>query len=122
MASLENSSKNYDKLFRQYLSAMRTLEISFEDDEEMPKVWIDFPDDPSLSGMYLVADLCQDHVPNELFFVVFCSEPEFNAEGVLEVSLSQLNTAALEKIYDHLKKKYNRKKWNIFIKEYIAYW
>lgn len=97
-------------LFRQYLSAMRTFEISFEDDEEMPKVWIDFPDDPSLSGMYLVADLCQDHVPNELFFVVFCSEPEFNAEGVLEVSLSQLNTAALEKIYDHLKKKYNRKK------------
>lgn len=51
---MENSSKNYDRLFRQYLSAMRTLEFSFEDDEEMPKVWIDFPDNSSLSGMYVV--------------------------------------------------------------------
>ena len=65
---MENSSKNYDKLFRQYFSAMRTLEISFEDDEEMPKVWIDFPDDPSLSGMYLVADLCH------LNFRLICSD------------------------------------------------
>ena len=107
---MENSSKNYDQLFRQYLSAMRTLEVSLEDDEGMPEVWIDFPDNPSLSGMYVVALLCQDHVPNELFFVVSRSEPEFNTEGALDVSLSQLNTAALEKIYDHLKKKYDRKK------------
>ena len=107
---MENSSRNYDQLFRQYLSAMRTLEVSLEDDEGMPEVWIDFPDNPSLSGMYIVAFLCQDHVPNELFFVVSHSEPEFNTEGALDVSLSQLNTAALEKIYDHLKKKYNRKK------------
>lgn len=107
---MENSSKNYDQLFRQYLSAMRILEVSLEDDEGMSEVWIDFPDNPSLSGMYVVALLCQDHVPNELFFVVSRSEPEFNTEGALDVSLSQLNTAALEKIYDHLKKKYDRKK------------
>jgi hypothetical protein len=49
-------------------------------------------------------------VPNELFFVVSRSEPEFDTEEALDVSLSQLNTAALEKIYDHLKKKYDRKK------------
>lgn len=107
---MENSSRNYDQLFRQYLSAMRTLEISLEDDEGMPEVWIDFPDNPSLSGMYVVALLCQDHVPNELFFVVYSPEPDINGDRDLNVSLSQLNTDALEIIYDRLKKKYERKK------------
>ena len=106
---MEILSKNYDQLFRQYLSAMRTLEISLEDDEGMPEVWIDFPDNPSLSGMYMIADLWQDHVPpNELFFVVSGTEP--NEEDVVEVPFSQLDTDALEKIYDRLKKKYDCKK------------
>lgn len=67
---------HYDQLFRQFLDCKRTLEWTFED--EMPEIYIDFPNDRTKSGRYFVESVCQDHVPAPLYFVVVGADEENN--------------------------------------------
>ena len=94
------TQEQYDQLFRQFLDRKRTLEWTFED--EMPEIYIDFPNDRSKSGRYYVESVCQDHVPAPLYFVVTGADEE--NDEVLDVSLPQLSIDALETIYNHLMK------------------
>lgn len=50
--------------------------MAFED--EMPEIYIDFPNDRTKSGMYYVESVCQDHVPAPLYFVVVGADEENN--------------------------------------------
>ena len=50
--------------------------MAFED--EMPEIYIDFPNDRTKSGRYFVESVCQDHVPAPLYFVVTGADEENN--------------------------------------------